>query len=289
MRLNKIVRIASLFLHGGLIREWRNKRRINSGISRILLKRPSPKYSLSWSVRRINTLLKIVGPGSRYLEIGVLYGHTLENIACKDKTAVDPSPLFNLEKLPSGLVVHKTTSDSFFPSSKQYDVIFVDGLHKFHTAYGDTISSLRSLNRGGVVLLDDSIPQDEASALPDPIESAKLRKQLNLYSHGSPWLGDVYKVVLVLNEFHRDHIEFMTVENSGNAQTLVWFRPGFGPMNLSNVDEAELDPILKLTYSEVFSKGIPDCFNVCSEQQAISSYENTRRSSLLDSPLDVET
>jgi hypothetical protein len=288
MRPIKVVRIVSLFLRGGLIREWRNKHRINSDIPRILLKRPAPKYSLSWSVRRINILLKIVGPGSRYLEIGVLYGHTLENIACKDKTAVDPSPLFDLEKLPSGLIVHKKTSDLFFPSSKQYDVVFVDGLHKFQTAYRDTISSLRSLEKGGVVLLDDSIPQDEASALPDPIESAKLRKQLNLYSHGSPWHGDVYKVVLALNEFHCDHIEFMTVENSGNAQTLVWFRPGFGPMDLTEADEDELDSILKLSYSQVFSNGIPDFFNVCLEKQAMSSYENARRLCLVDSSIDVD-
>jgi hypothetical protein len=277
MVITKIVRIVSLALRGGLIRELKNKHRIRSGIPRILLKRPAPKYSLSWSVRRINTLLKIAGPGSRYLEIGVLYGHTLEHIGSKDKTAVDPNPLFDLEKLPRRIMVHKTTSDSFFPSSKQWDVIFVDGLHNFHTAYRDTLNSLRSLDKGGVVLLDDSIPSDEASALPDPIESTKLRKQLNLYSHGSPWHGDVYKVVLALNEFHLTHIEFMTIENSGNAQTLVWFRAGFGPKDVINAEEEALEPISKLNYSQVFSNGIPDSFNVCSEQDAISSYERARR------------
>ena len=289
MRPTKVVRIISLTLSGGLIREWRNKYRINRGLPRILLKRPAPKYSLSWSVRRINLLLNFIGPGSRYLEIGVLYGHTLENVVSKDKTAVDPSPLFDLEKLPSGLIIHKITSDSFFPSYKQYDVIFVDGLHQFQTAYRDTINSLRSLRNCGAVLLDDSIPQDEAAALSDPIESTKLRKQLNLYDFGSPWQGDVYKVVLALHEFHRTEIQFMTIEDSGNAQTVIWFRPGFGPMNLINAEEDELDPILKLNYSQVFLKGIPDCFNVCSEQQAISSYESARRRCLADSPFDIET
>ena len=287
MLMTKVVRIVSLALRGGLKREWQNKRKISSGIPRILLKRPAPKFSLSWSVRRINTLLKIAGPSSRYLEIGVLYGHTLEHIVSKDKTAVDPNPLFDLEKLPRGIIVHTDTSDSFFPSSKQWDVIFVDGLHKFHTAYRDTLSSLRSLNKGGVVLLDDSIPSDEASALPDPIESTKLRKQLNLYSHGSPWHGDVYKVVLALHEFHRAHIEFMTIENSGNAQTLMWFRPGFGPKNLINVEEEVLDPISNLNYSQVFSKGVPDSFNVCSEQHAISSYQRARRRTNDDSTYDT--
>jgi len=100
--------------------------------------------------------------------------------------------------LPRGSSFAVTTSDEFFSTlrpSKRYDVAFIDGLHTFEQTYRDVINTFAHL-RSGVILIDDTVPSDEYSAIPDQEASYRARDAAGL--EGRPWHGDVWRVVMLL-------------------------------------------------------------------------------------------
>ena len=105
-------------------------------------------------------------------------GLTFDSICAAQRTAVEPSPLFDTRHLPPGVVLFQGTSDDFFaslPPEATFDVVYVDGHHVYEQAYRDVINAFRHLSRHGVVVVDDVVPADEVSAMRDWSSSVSLR------------------------------------------------------------------------------------------------------------------
>ena len=88
-----------------------------------------------------------------YLEIGVNDAQNFERITAPYKDGVDPAGKCNFP----------VTSDEFFAAnSRNYDVIFIDGLHEARQVERDVENSLKVLNPKGMILLHDCNPRHEA-------------------------------------------------------------------------------------------------------------------------------
>ena len=79
----------------------------------------------------------------------------------------------------------KDTSDNFFKKNKKnFDVIFIDGLHHYEQCRKDIINSLKVLNKNGFIFLHDMIPRSWLEE--------------NVPRLSGLWSGDVWKVALEL-------------------------------------------------------------------------------------------
>ena len=116
----------------------------------------------------------------KYLEIGCDQNEVFSQVKIENKIGVDP--------VSGG--THRMTSDKFFISNtEKFDLIFVDGLHRYEQVRKDIINSLKCLNEKGIILFHDCFP-------------------LTYYDQACPraqrkWNGDVWKAV----------VEFRTYEN----------------------------------------------------------------------------
>ena len=109
----------------------------------------------------------------KYLEIGCDNNVCFNSIPVVDKIGVDPDRGGNI----------KDTSDNFFKNNKKnFDVIFIDGLHVYEQARKDILNSLKFLNDGGIFILHDCLP-------------LKIWNQIvpQIYGH---WNGDVWKAIV---------------------------------------------------------------------------------------------
>ena len=108
-----------------------------------------------------------------YLEIGCFDDELFNAIKIKYKVGVDP--------VTGGTV--RLTSDQFFNKNKEtFDCIFIDGLHIYKQVKKDIQNSLKFLNKDGIILLHDCLPN-------------------NFYEQATPrcqftWNGDVWKAIV---------------------------------------------------------------------------------------------
>ena len=108
-----------------------------------------------------------------YLEIGCYKNDLFSNIKCNVKVGVDPI---------SGGTVRKTSDDFYKSNNQKFDIIFIDGLHHYKQVIKDINNSLNVLNKNGVILLHDCLPN-------------------NVYEQVVPrckyiWNGDVWKAIV---------------------------------------------------------------------------------------------
>ena len=90
-----------------------------------------------------------------------------------EKTGVDPVSGGNF----------RGTSDEFFlQNSKNYDCIFIDGLHVYQQVIKDILNSIKILNNNGVIILHDCLPKS----------IGHQRVPRTRYN----WNGDVWKAVV---------------------------------------------------------------------------------------------
>ena len=89
----------------------------------------------------------------QYLEIGVYKNSVFNCIPLKieNKIGVDPT---------QGGTHRKTSDDFFIDNTKNFDVIFIDGLHTYEQCQRDCINSLKFLNPRGVILFHDFLPNN---------------------------------------------------------------------------------------------------------------------------------
>ena len=170
---------------------------------------------------RINKI-KNLNKANYYLEIGVQSGDTFLNVDILFKDAVDPEFSFDTFSYTTDYVrFFKTESDNFWTSNnpRVYDIIFIDGLHKFEQTCRDLVSSLAYSHPKTIWLIDDTLPSDAFSAIPDIRKSYLERSKHGL--GGSPWHGDVFKVVPFIHDF-MPNVCYATCINDGNPQTIMW-------------------------------------------------------------------
>jgi hypothetical protein len=131
-----------------------------------------------------------------YLEIGVNEGRSLAQSTTRT-IGVDPDFQINVE-LACDLKLVKMTSDDFFarPDATSWfpedvvDFTFIDGRHIFEFALRDFINAEKLSAPASVIVLDDIFPRSASEA---------ARDRHTLY-----WAGDVYKIMVVLEENRPD-------------------------------------------------------------------------------------
>ena len=139
----------------------------------------------------------IAGRGrGRYLEVGVNTGVVFLHVRATRKVAVDPAPaiprwkwLLHPNTLLRGRLVH-ATSDAYFqalPAAERFDVVFIDGDHRFAQTLRDIESALDHLAAGGVVFVHDCDPPSAAAASADPAAAGDgVIDNERLHSSASP-------------------------------------------------------------------------------------------------------
>jgi hypothetical protein len=227
--------------------------------------RAGPRLESGWSARRINRLLDALD-ASTYLEVGVNRGTTFLAAAARHRIGVDPAFMLDVDAARDDRTeLVSATSDDFFaslPVDRAFDVVYLDGLHTFEQTYRDLCSSLLHTHARSVILLDDTLPSDPYSAVPDQRRSLRLRQQARL--EGRNWHGDVYKVVAAVHAYHPG-LDYRTIVGSGNPQTLVWRSRG-GTQREARLSITEID---RLSYFDLLDRR--ELLREASEDEAISA------------------
>jgi hypothetical protein len=189
---------------------------------------PSRRKQRRWpeqhefTANRLNRLAKALGARS-YLEIGVEQGWTFDLVKVAERTAVDLTFDLDMDDYPSETTTFaEMSSDEFFadlPASKQFDLIYVDGLHTFEQTYRDLCNCLLHSHLRTAILVDDTLPSDVYSSLRDEEQALAFREATG--DDGSAWHGDTYKVVFAVHDFHLG-LDYRTIVGAGNPQTLIW-------------------------------------------------------------------
>ena len=171
----------------------------------------------------INYLIGLYGYKS-YLEIGVEHGRTFEAVKFANRFAVDPNPLFSLFFRFPSIRVFSCTSDEFFRivgDSFFFDLVFLDGLHTAEQTFEDLRNVSKLLTKDSIVIIDDTVPSDKWSAIPNQ-ELAIRSRQSNSSSTSGAWQGDVYRVILTLGDLKIEHLHFVTLFGMANPKTILW-------------------------------------------------------------------
>jgi hypothetical protein len=125
----------------------------------------------------VNLLLgKMTDPW--YLEIGCASNALFNSVPALHKVGVDPV---------SGGTERKTSDEFFKDNTKQFDVVFIDGLHTYAQARKDVINAIKCLKENGWIALHDMLPRDWTEHH-IPIVTRDV------------WCGDVWKVAFELSQ-----------------------------------------------------------------------------------------
>jgi SAM-dependent methyltransferase len=114
------------------------------------------ELALNWeeiNFNRIAVINRIVSKfkDCDYLEIGCYRNESFDSIATEFKVGVDP--------VRGG--TYRGTSDEFFASNtKDFDVIFIDGLHTYEQVHLDIQNALKCLRKSGYLVLHDVLPRN---------------------------------------------------------------------------------------------------------------------------------
>lgn len=176
---------------------------------------------------RLNELALING-AQQYLEIGVREGATLKKVNVPVRYGVDPKFRFERDQYiaeSSGEVhLFEKTSDNFFDELQQnvrFDLVFIDGLHQYDQVVKDLMGSMRHLNPGAIIVIDDTVPTSVAASTRHLSDLGKLMAATGETSKN--WMGDVYKVFPFIHIFLRQY-EILTFPKTPtlHPQTVIW-------------------------------------------------------------------
>lgn len=142
-----------------------------------------------------------------YCEIGCWFGPSLA-VSRSPTIAIDPKPhvAFQIE---APTRIYKKTSDEFFAEydikalfGEPIDFGFIDGMHLAEFALRDFVNMERNSHPGGVIAIDDILPEQMSYTVREQCEGA--------------WTGDVYRVLAILAEYRPDlRIDVYDVEIKG--------------------------------------------------------------------------
>ena len=200
----------------------------------------------SGTARRLNWLAKTINAKS-YLEVGVLNGKTFRDVRVKTKHAVDPNFQFDTRALADrNTCFYPMPSDEYFArhiGRQQFDLVFLDGLHTYEQTFRDFCAVLPHTHARSVILIDDTLPPDPYSALPDPREAERQKEAAGHVGGG--WNGDVYKLVFAIHDFFPT-LSYVTIKQ-GKGQTAIWREPRTDFVPLMNSHEG----ISRMTWQDM--------------------------------------
>ena len=147
----------------------------------------------------------------------------LESVNANYKIGVDPNPKCkSFSKLNRAKII-KQTSDKFFKTdiTKNYNLIFIDGLHEGLQVYRDLYNSLNKLAPNGIIYIDDVWPINEFEA--KPISKFSTEELLDLDRHIVSWKGDVYSVILFIQQDPKlkEMLKVNIIGEAGNAKCRI--------------------------------------------------------------------
>ena len=159
-----------------------------------------PNYNSNINTRSgiINSL---TNKSDIYLEIGVEYGSSFNHVHFLDKTGIDPDPKMNYE---TDKIIKQTADEFFSINSKQYDVIFIDGMHQVEFLLKDFNNSMNALSGKGILFIDDILPLNYNEQLKIPI---KHYYENGILKYGENWTGDVWKIIYHILLNYKDKLE----------------------------------------------------------------------------------
>ena len=145
--------------------------------------RAAPTVRLGSRTDLINAIAVRIG-AQRYLEIGLRdASHNFDHIRVPQKESVDPDPKAGADFVG--------TSDAFFgqlDAGREWDLIFIDGLHLADQVYRDIYHSLIHLSPDGYLVIHDC----------NPVNEWRTRSFADLLKDGGPWNGTVYKAIMAI-------------------------------------------------------------------------------------------
>ncbi len=167
---------------------------------------------------------------ARYLEIGCDLNQTFAKIDNEFNTGVDPVRGGNV----------KLTSKEFFERNNKdtYDFIFVDGSHLIEDVFYDTVESIKNLNVGGYILLDDVLPNNLFNT---------FRRRLTLHS-----FQDAYKILFFLKELGFIKL-YLIPSDHGMALVQLIDKPNNNELSY-NFDEINFESYLNLLNNKAFQE-----------------------------------
>ena len=195
------------------------------------------KHVIEESLRRVLRLRDKSDKPLHYLEIGVHYGDTFESV---------PNSIDGVEVIKEGVdpygpydVTHRMSSQVFFALNsmywkKQFDVIFIDGLHLAPIVIQEIQESFLVLNKEGVLILDDTFPTTQEEAAVDVDSIVEWQKKVSYprcrdydptcadkgYKHAPTIQGDVWKAVAWLR-ITRPDLKIGSIPPTHRACTLI--------------------------------------------------------------------
>lgn len=186
----------------------------------------------------INHLIKKNGY-STYLEIGVRNPReNFNKINCATKDSVDPEV--------KAKAMYTMTSDAFFKKQgreKQYDIIFIDGMHEEKQVMKDISNSLKRLKKGGVIVMHDCNPPTEWHARS---YDAYLKER-------GHWNGTTYRA-FVNYRCAEENLEMYVVDTDWGIGIIRDGTQETYPNKVTNFDDFENDrkEILQLVSTQEF-------------------------------------
>jgi hypothetical protein len=136
-----------------------------------------------------------------YVELGLHVGDTFREVQphARSLYGIDivQNPQLESFRRFSNVNIHYCTTDTFFDNfTEKIDMAFIDADHCFQSAKRDFDNVLARLNPGGVILLHDTDPENDA-----------------LFS--SDRCGDAYRIVSVLEDHPELNVVTLPISNTG--------------------------------------------------------------------------
>lgn len=224
---------------------------------------PAPTTSAAKLLKRLSTLNNT----KNYLEIGLHRGRTFFNVDAPRKHGVDVSFRFDVDSAKKpGVQFFKMESDTYFSkldSSALFDLVYVDGFHRFEQVVRDFTNSLSHAHPKTIWLLSSTIPTDFFSSIPDPESSVKMRRSSGDHEK-KEWHGNAYKIIFLLESFFPS-LSYSTVflERENSHATVVWQEP----RTVGNDAGSTLGIVDSVDYARLLTA--KKTFRVCEEDSLI--------------------
>jgi hypothetical protein len=237
-------------------------------LSHLRIRIPPPRrLPADWkpghTIRRLNHLSEILG-AETYLQIGWRNHALFTQVSVPSRDIVDEEFGFDVRSYRNqGAQFYEMSLDQFltlFAAGRRYDLVLLDNQHHWLEALERvrTVFASAAHDRT-VVVLDNSVPVDEYSALPDRETALSRRRESG--SERKAWHGDVYKAVFAIHDLHPE-LSYRTITTRGNPQTVIWRQPRTVTPRFDGLEQIET-----LTYQDVDKHH--DLFAAVTENEAM--------------------
>ena len=202
-----------------------------------------------------------------YLEIGIDDpNNNFNHVLAPQKIGVDPymdttdchiwqahNKTVLMHRIDKSAHFYHQTSEKFFEGAggaMKFDISFIDGLHLEKTVQHDIDNCISRTRKGGIVFIDDCLPQTWQEALEDPIPRSAWRGTVyrafwktRLFSSSFCWTGVIEElnmgfIVPWVNPIDVPEMKWPTADLMTNRESYNYFRThGRELFNVMSLDQ----------------------------------------------------